>query len=322
MVKAEICCSIALVLVALGALPQAYAGDDYPSHPVRIISPYAAGGTPDIVARALAEQLSERLKQSFIVENRTGANGTIASESVASAAPDGYTLLLASDGPIVIMPLMHHGEDPLRKLVPVNLAAESAFVLMARTDLGVHTLADLIALAKKQPLTFGSAGVGSQHHLAGELLKSRASINLVHVPYKGSTEALADLVGKRIDLMFGGIPPSLPFITAHSVTPIAVTSLKRNAQLPDVPTIAEEGFPGYRVAFWAGIMAPARTPRPVIDKLDATVSDALKSADVVGRFSKIGADIVNAGPTGFTERLESDQATWNAVIQQAGLATQ
>lgn len=313
---------LALLVAALCMAGSACAGDDYPNRPVRIISPYSAGGTPDIVARALAEQLTERLKQSFIVENRTGANGTIATGIVADSPPDGYTLLLASDGPIVIMPLLNHGEDPLKRLVPVNLAAESAFVLMARTDLGVHTLADVIALAKKQPLTFGSAGVGSQHHLAGELLKSRAGINLVHVPYKGSTEALGDLVGKRIDLMFGGIPPSLPFIAAKSVVPIAVTSTVRSAKLPDIPTIAEEGFPGYRVAFWAGIMAPKGTPQPVIDTLNTAITEALKTPAIVARFQQIGADPVNAGPEGFASRLKSDQAVWSAVIQQAGLAAQ
>jgi tripartite-type tricarboxylate transporter receptor subunit TctC len=313
---------LAACLSALLAGAPAHAEDDYPNRPVRIISPYAAGGTPDIVARALAEQLTQRLKQNFIVENRTGANGTIASESVATSSPDGYTLLLASDGPIVIMPLLHPGEDPLKRLVPVNLSAESAFVLMARTDLGVQTLADVIALARKQPLTFGSAGVGSQHHLAGELFKSRAGLNLVHVPYKGSTEALADLVGKRIDLMFGGIPPALPFIAAHSVQPIAVTSEKRSDKLPNIPTFAEDGFPGYRVVFWAGIMAPAGTPQPVIDKLNETISAALKSPEIVARFAQIGADPVNAGPADFAKRLESDRSTWGALVKQAGLATQ
>jgi tripartite-type tricarboxylate transporter receptor subunit TctC len=321
MVRTTLLCLFAIALVAIGLHAPARA-QDYPDRPVRIISPYAAGGTPDIVARALAQELTVRLKQRFLVENRTGANGTIASESVASSPPDGYTLLLASDGPIVIMPLLHHGEDPLKRLVPVNLSAESAFVLMARTNLGVQTLAEVIALAKKQPLTFGSAGVGSQHHLAGELFKSRADINLVHVPYKGSTEALADLVGKRIDLMFGGIPPSLPYIAAHSVVPIAVTSETRSPKLPNIPTFAEDGFPGYRVAFWAGIMAPMGTPAPVIDTLNTAISAALKSPEIIARFGQIGADVVNAGPAGFAKRLRSDQTVWRAVIQQAGLATQ
>jgi tripartite-type tricarboxylate transporter receptor subunit TctC len=183
----------------------------------------------------LAESLSQRLKQSFFVENRTGANGMIASENVASSPADGYTLLLASDGPIVIMPLLKPGGDVSKRLIPVNLTAESSFVLMARPDLNVKTLSDVVALAKKEKLTFGSAGVGSQHHLAGELLKSRAGIDLIHVPYKGSAEAMGDLVGKRIDLLFGGVPPSLPFITANQVRAIAVTSDVRSRKLPEVP---------------------------------------------------------------------------------------
>jgi tripartite-type tricarboxylate transporter receptor subunit TctC len=309
-----------VVALALGA--SARADDSYPSRPVRIISPYAAGGTPDIVARGLAEQLTLRLKQNFIVENRTGANGTIASEMVAASQPDGYTLLLASDGPIVIMPLLQGGEDPLKRLVPVNLSAQSAFVLMARSDLGVHSLADVVALAKKQRLTFGSAGVGSQHHLAGELFKSRAGIDLVHVPYKGSVEAITDLVGKRIDLMFGGVPPALPFIAAHAVVPIAVTSETRSHELPSVPTFAEEGYPGYRVLFWAGIMAPAGTPNAVVEKLNDAASEALRSPDVIARFEKIGAEVVNAGPASFAQRLEADRATWGALIRQTGLSMQ
>ncbi|OJY40747.1 MAG: hypothetical protein BGP08_12525 [Rhizobiales bacterium 64-17] len=306
--------SIAALFAAMPAQ-----ADDYPSRPVRVVSPYAAGGTPDTVARVIAEQLQTRLKQSFFVENRTGANGTIASENVASSPADGYTLLLASDGPIIITPLLKGGVDPTTRLVPVNLAAESAFVLMARSDLGVRTLQDVIALARKQKLTFGSAGVGSQHHLAGELLKSRAGIDLIHVPYKGSAEAVGDLVGKRIDLLFGGIPPSLPYITAHQVVPIAVTSDKRSVKLPSVPTFNESGFPGYKVLFWAGIMAPAETPPTVIGKLNETISAALKSPEVLTRFDRIGADPVNLGPEDFKKRIESDRKMWGDLIQQTNL---
>jgi tripartite-type tricarboxylate transporter receptor subunit TctC len=313
-----------LFIVALAVISTqlpARADDTYPSKQVRILSPYAAGGTPDIVARALAEQLTKRLGQSFFVENRTGANGTIASEAVAASPPDGYTLLLASDGPILITPLLQRSEDPLKRLVPVNLSAETAFVLMARTNLDVRTLADVIALAKKEPLTFGSAGVGSQHYMAGELFKSRASINLVHVPYKGATEAITDLVGKRIDLMFGGVPPSLPYIVANSVRPIAVTSEKRNPKLPSVPTFAEEGFPGFRVLAFFGVMAPAGTPEAIINKLNGAISDALKSPEIIARFDKIGADIVNLGPAPFAQRLKSDHVMWATLVQQAGLAS-
>jgi tripartite-type tricarboxylate transporter receptor subunit TctC len=296
--------------------------DDYPSRPVRIISPYAAGGTPDTIARLLAKQLTKRFNQNFVVENKLGANGTIASDTVATAPADGYTLLLASDGPIIITPLIRPVPDPLARLVPINLVGESAFVLMARTDLPVRTLADVIALAKKQRLTFGSAGVGSQHHLAGELLKARASIDLMHIPYKGSAEALTDLVGKRIDLLFGGIPPSVPFIQAGTVRPIAVTSETRSAKLPDVPTIAELGFPGYRVAFWAGLMAPAGTPQTVITKLNSAASEAVKSPEMMAQLQRLGVDPLNYGPKRFRERLASDKGQWSKVIEQAGLRLQ
>jgi tripartite-type tricarboxylate transporter receptor subunit TctC len=305
--------------VLIAGVGASYASDDYPTRPVRIVSPYAAGGTPDTVARVLAESLSQRLKQSFFVENRTGANGMIASENVASSPADGYTLLLASDGPIVIMPLLKPGGDVSKRLIPVNLTAESSFVLMARPDLNVKTLSDVVALAKKEKLTFGSAGVGSQHHLAGELLKSRAGIDLIHVPYKGSAEAMGDLVGKRIDLLFGGVPPSLPFITANQVRAIAVTSDVRSRKLPEVPTFDESGFKGYKVAFWAGIMAPAGTPKAIVDKLDAAISDAVKAPEVIARFEKTGVDSMNLGPDAFGARLQADRAVWGKLIEQSGL---
>jgi tripartite-type tricarboxylate transporter receptor subunit TctC len=308
-----------VTLAGLTYLPSAQA-EEYPSRPVRIISPYGAGGTPDTIARLLAKKLTQRFNNNFVVENKTGANGTIASDMVAASAPDGYTLLLASDGPIIITPLMRPVGNPLDKLTPINLIGESAFVLMARTDLPVRTLADVIALAKKQQLTFGSAGVGSQHHLAGELLKTRASINLTHVPYKGAVEALADLVGKRIDLMFGGIPPSLPFIRAGTVRAIAATSTTRSNKLPDVPTIAEAGFPGYRVAFWVGLMAPAGTPESVVAKLNTAVSEAVKSPETAAKFEQLGIDPLNYGPKRFKERLASDKDLWRKVIEQAGLS--
>jgi tripartite-type tricarboxylate transporter receptor subunit TctC len=322
MIKKAAMLMLALELFGIVALNAAIAESAYPSRPVRIVVSYAAGGSPDTVARVLAEQLSQRLKQTFYVENRPGANGAIASENVATAPADGHAILLASDGPVVIAPLLKSGEDPLKRLLPINLTAESAFVLMARPDLDVKDLKDVIALAKKEKLTFGSAGVGSQHHLAGELLKSRAGIDLVHVPYKGAAEGLADLMGKRIDLLFGGIPPSLPYITANSVKAIAVTSDARSRHLPTVPTIQESGFPGYKVAFWVGLMAATGTPNEVITRLNEAITAGMQTPEVIARFDKIGLDPLNLGPVDFAKRLESDKAMWSALIQQTGLRIQ
>src|SRR5581483_10088616 len=232
--RMRLLCLLSLLAAILAVGGPARADEVYPSHPVRIVVPYASGGSPDTVARVIAKALTASLIQSFFVDDKPGANGLIASDIVASAAPDGYTLLLASDGPIVIMPLLERGADPVERLTPVNLIGESAFVLLARTDLGVSDLKGVIALAKKKSLTFGSAGVGSQHHLAGELLKVRAGIDLVHVPYKGFGEEAADLLGGRIDLAFGGVPPALPFIDAKKALPIAVTSETRSKKLPSV----------------------------------------------------------------------------------------
>lgn len=315
----KIAISLVGACIAASISAASYGAEDYPTRPVRIVSPYAPGGTPDTVARVLAENLSRALKQNFFVENRTGANGMIASEYVASSPADGYTLLLASDGPVVIMPLLRPDGDVSKRLVPVNLTAESSFVLMARNDLNVKTIQDVVELAKKQKLTFGSAGVGSQHHLAGELLKSLSGIELIHVPYKGSADAMGDLIGKRIDLLFGGVPPSLPFIAADQVRAIAVTSQARSRKLPNVPTFDESGFRGYKVAFWAGIMAPAGTPSAVIEKLNAAIDEVVKTPEVMARFDKTGVDRSNLGPNEFSARLQSDRAVWGKLIEQSGL---
>lgn len=310
---------LGLLLIALQC-SVAHAEDSYPSRAIRIVAPYAAGGTPDSIARLIAEQLSRQLKQSVYVENRTGANGAIASDNVASSPPDGYSLLLASDGPVVIMPLLKKGGvDPLKKLIPINLTAESAFVLMARNNLPAKDLKSIVDLGKTQKLTYGSAGIGSQHHLAGELLKARAGIDLIHVPYKGSAEILTDLMGERLDLGFGGVPPSTPYISGGNVRPIAVTSEQRNAKLPDVPTFSELGYPGYRVVFWVGIMAPAGTPPAIVNKLNDAITEGMKSPEAAVSLEKLGVELVNLGPDGFAKRLESDKQMWGNLIDQTGL---
>lgn len=310
---------MSLILLAAQAAPS-HADDTFPSRAIRIVASYAPGGTPDTIARIIAEQLSLQFKQPVYVENRPGANGAIASDNVASSPADGYSLLLASDGPVVIMPLLKKGSaDPLAKLVPVNLTAESAFVLMARNDLKVQDLGSLVALAKKEKLTYGSAGVGSQHHLAAELLKSRAGIDMIHVPYKGAAEVLADLMGQRLDLGFGGVPPSTPYITGGNVRPIAVTSEARNQKIPAVPTFSELGYSGYRVVFWVGIMAPAGTPQAVITKLNDAITAGVKTPEATAKLEKLGVDVVNLGPAGFAKRLESDKKMWGDLIEQTGL---
>ncbi len=310
---------LGLLLIALQC-SIVHAEESYPSRAIRIVAPYAAGGTPDSIARLIAEQLSRQLKQSVYVENRTGANGSIASDNVAGSLPDGYSLLLASDGPVVIMPLLKKGSaDPLKKLIPVNLTAESAFVLMSRNNLAAKDLKSVVDLGKTQKLTYGSAGIGSQHHLAGELLKARAGIDLIHVPYKGSAEILTDLMGERLDLGFGGIPPSTPYISGGNLRPIAVTSEQRNAKLPHVPTFSELGYPGYRVVFWVGIMAPAGTPPSIVKKLNGAITEGMKSPEAAVSLEKLGVELVNLGPDGFAKRLELDKQTWGNLIDQTGL---
>jgi tripartite-type tricarboxylate transporter receptor subunit TctC len=319
LVKKQAALGVGLALFAL-LESQARADETFPSRAIRIVASYAPGGTPDTIARLIAEQLSVQFKQTVFVENRPGANGAIATENIASSPADGYSLLLASDGPVVIMPLLKKGSaDPLGKLVPVNLTAESAFVLMARNNLNVKDLKTLIELASTEKLTYGSAGVGSQHHLAGELLKSRAGIELIHVPYKGAAEVLADLMGQRLDLGFGGVPPSTPYIAGGNVRPIAVTSEARNQKIPSVPTFSELGYPGYRVVFWVGIMAPAGTPPAIINKLNDAITVGMKSPDATTKLEKLGVDLVNLGPAEFARRLEADKKMWGELINQTGL---
>lgn len=308
-----------LFLSALPAVTSAQ-NPDYPNKPVRMVVQYSPGGLPDLVGRVIAGSLSERLGQSFYVENRLGANGVIATENVATSAPDGYSLLLTSDGPIVIMPhLRSGGVDPLKALVPVNLAASTAFVLIASPGLNVSTLEDVVRLSKTRGLTIGSAGIGSQHHLAAELLKSRANIELLHVPYKGFGDAIRDVVGGRIDLLFGGVPVAAPFIENKQVVPIAVTSTKRSPKLSSVPTFIESGYPDFEILAWFGIMAPTGTPDPTLNRLGQAISVSLKSPDVIQQMDKVGAEILNGDAEMFASRIQKDFTRWSDLIRKTGL---
>lgn len=228
---------------------------------------------PDIIARLVFQRRAFRCSHHIFVVEPLHQERT-------QARPLSIQIVLASDGPVVIMPLLKKGSaDPLKKLIPVNLTAESALVLMARNNLTAKDLKSIVDLSKTPKLTYGSAGIGSQHHLAGELLKARAGIDLIHVPYKGAAEILIDLMGERLDRGFGGVPPSTPYISGGNVRPIAVTSEQRNAKLPDVPTFAELGYPGYRVVFWVGIMAPTGTPPAIVNKLNDAITEGMKSPE-------------------------------------------
>src|SRR5688500_12705241 len=273
---------IFLVLFAAAAWAQ-----DYPSRAVKVVVPFPPGGAPDLVGRTLANRLQERLGQPFVVENRTGAGGNIAAEAVAKAAPDGYTLLATSDGPLVINPSVYKDLqfNTLRDFAPISIAASAGLVLMACPSLPVSTVAEMISLSRTRKLTYASSGYGSSQHVAGELLKDSATIDLVHVPYKGFGAAVGDAISCNVDLIFGAISTGLPHIRAGKLKPLAVTQPKRHAGLPETPTFGEAGHPAVAVEAYMGLLAPAGTPREIVDKLQAEVQTILLEKEVAVRLN-------------------------------------
>ncbi|MBI5909052.1 MAG: tripartite tricarboxylate transporter substrate binding protein [Betaproteobacteria bacterium] len=295
---------------------------DYPAKAVKILVQYPPGGAPDLVARVLGAKLSESLGQQFIVENRPGAGGNIATDLVAKAEPDGYTLLLSADPPITINPSLYAKLpfDPVKDLAPVTLATSVAMFLLATPSFPPNSVQELIALARANPekFNFASSGTGSMHHLAGELLNTLAGIRLVHVPYKGFGAGVADAVGGKVELIFGGVSSAVGFVKSGKLKALAVTSSKRYPGLPQVPTLMESGFPGFEIYAWFGLMAPARTPRPIIDKLHGEVVKALRSKEISERFAALGMDIIAAGPQEFAEKIASDTRMWARIVKESG----
>jgi len=313
----------AAALLGMGVPGLAAEGDaGYPAKAVKILVPYSPGGAPDLVARALGAKFSESFGQQFIVENRPGASGNIATELVVRAEPDGHTLLLASDGQIVINPSLFAKLpfDPVKDLAPVTLASSVAMFLLATPGFPPNSVQELIALARANPgkFNFASSGNGSQHHLAGELLNTLAGIRLVHVPYKGFGAGVADAISGKVEIIFGGVSSAVGFVKSGKLKALAVSSSKRYAGLPQVPTVMESGLPGFEIYAWFGLMAPARTPRSVIDKLHGEVLKALRSKDISERFAALGMDIIAAGPQEFAERIASDTRMWARIIKESG----
>jgi len=294
-----------LLLLAFAGLALA---QTYPSRPVRVVVPFPPGGAPDLVGRTLANRLGERLGQSFVVENRTGAGGNIAAEAVAKAAPDGYTLLATSDGPLVINPAVYK-ELPfntLRDFAPISIAASAGLVLMACPSLPVASVSDMIALAKSRRLTYASSGYGSSQHVAAELLKDSAGIDLTHVPYKGFGAAVVDAVSCNVDLIFGAISTGLPHVRSGKLKPIAVTQPRRHPGLPDTPTFGEAGHPQVAIEAYMGLLAPAGTPRAIVDRLYTEVSAILKEKETVDRLVGAGLDLVRSSPDEYAARIRTD----------------
>lgn len=302
------------------------AADHFPSKTIQIVAPFPPGGTTDVLARAIAQELSKTIGQQVIVENRPGASGMIGAGSVAKAAPDGYTLLLSTPGPITINPHLFSrmAYHPEKDFVPITQIGTVPQILVVHPSVKANNVRELIALAKAHPgkLHYGSVGNGSTLHLAGEMFNTMAGTKLVHVPYKGSAPALTDLLGGQIELMFDVIVSSLPQVTDGKLRALAVTGDKRSASAPDVPTVSESGLPGYNVVTWYGLMAPAGTPPAVIDFLNKEIVRALHTPSVQQRLTSLGADLVASSPQEFAAYLKEESAKWGEVVKRANIPVQ
>jgi len=312
-----------LVLAAFLLAPSGAIAQSWPSKPIRIVVPYPAGGSGDIVARAIAQKMTEGLGQQVIVENRPGANGNIGTEAVARSAADGYTLLLATDiqfaiGPALGVKLPY---DPAKDFEPISLVAFVELVLAAHPSLGVNNMQELVSLARSRPgrINYASTGPGSTHHLSIELLKSMGGFDVTHVPYKGAGQALPDLISGQVQLMQLGIPQTLPHLRAGRVQALGVGASKRLAVLPDVPTIAEQGFAGYEANNSWCLYAPAATPGEIIGRLHREVVRVMALADVRERFAATGLDPVGSTPQELKARMNADFEKWGRLVRQIGL---
>src|SRR5688572_7913943 len=313
---------LAAVLVTL-ALPSL--AQSYPTRPVRMIAPFAPGGGTDISARVLAEGLSKVLGQTFVVDNRPGAGSTLGTDLASKATPDGYTLLLGNISMAFNAGLYRKlPYDTIRDFAGISLVTDQPNILVAHPSLPAKTLKDFVALARSQPgkLTYGSAGLGAGTHLAMELLLMSHKMDLVHVPFKGTGPALTALLGNQIAVFFSTYASALPHVKAGRLHAFAVTSAKRTATLPDVPTVAESGVPGYEYSTWYGLLAPARTPRPIIQKLSEATMSALGAPDVKERYLSQGMDAVPTAPAEFAAMIRSEMAKWGKVVRAAQIPLQ
>jgi tripartite-type tricarboxylate transporter receptor subunit TctC len=314
----------ATALCAIALAPLA-AAQTYPTKPVRIIVPYAAGGNTDFTARSIAERIIPVFKQQVIVDNRPGGATNIGTEAVARAAPDGYTLLMGGASNAINMSLFKKlPYDTLRDFEPVILCVQGANVLTVHPSLPAKTLKELIALAKAQPgkLNFGSSGIGSSNQMAGELFKVMAGINIVHVPYKGNAPAITDALGGHVEMIFAGVPALVPHIQSGRLRAIAIGSLKRFPALPQVPTFDESGLKGYEATTWFGLYAPAKTPRDIIARWNAETDKILKSAEIKERFMNDGLEPMGGPPEAFARFTRSEIDKYAKVIKAASVPKQ
>jgi tripartite-type tricarboxylate transporter receptor subunit TctC len=295
----------------------------YPSHPIMLVVPVAAGGGVDTVARLVAERMNSVLGQHVVVENRPGASGTIATRQVARSAPDGYSLGIGITATLAIAPtaMANVGYDPRKDFSPVGLIAASPLILIVNPSLPAHSLQELIALAKKEAgkLTYASAGAGSPTHLSPALFASMTGIKINHIPYKGTGPAISDLLGGHVSMVFTSLPPAIGLIRAGRVRALAVTSAMRSRVFPNIPTIAESGLPGYEATQRYGIIAPAHTPRAIVDRLNQALRYALASEDVKGRLATEGTDTLESKPEDYAADIDREETKWSKIVRQEGI---
>jgi tripartite-type tricarboxylate transporter receptor subunit TctC len=311
----------ALGLLVLAANAAA-AADDYPNRPITLVVPFPPGGSTTIVARIIGDKLAEAVGQQIVVDNRGGAGGTIGTRAVAKSAPDGYTLLLGYTGTLAIGPTLYPGAgyDPRKDFAPIGMIGHAPNSLVVHPSLDVHSVKELVAYAKANPgkVNYGSAGVGTVSHVAGVYFANAAGIQLTHIPYKGTGPALADLLGGHIPMAFAPIPATHANIAEGTLRGLAVTSAKRSSLLPDVPTIAESGVPGFEASLFYGLVAPAGTPRPIIERLNKALRDALASDEVRKRLATDGAEPVPGTPEEYAAHIDQDETKWSKVVRDSG----
>jgi tripartite-type tricarboxylate transporter receptor subunit TctC len=311
----------AVLLWSSAALAQTW-----PTKPIRWISPWPAGGANDVFSRALAQKLTESLGQPVVVDNKAGAAGTIGSDIAAKSPGDGYTIVMGSSPTHAIAPSVYSAlpYDPVRDFVPVTLVAVVPNVLVVHPSLPVKSVAELVAYAKANPgkINFASTGNGTSQHLSAELFKTLTGVDIVHIPYKGSAPALTELLAGTVQIAFENLPTMLPHIQSGKLRALAVTPAKRSAIMPDLPTIAEAGVPGYEASVWFGVLMPAKTPRAVVDRLHDEIMKALETPDLKMRMAALGAEVVGLGPDQFVAYLGNEIPKWAKVVKAAGVPLQ
>ncbi|QVQ26062.1 Bug family tripartite tricarboxylate transporter substrate binding protein [Achromobacter deleyi] len=314
--------AVSLCFALLAAAGTGAAHAQWPERPIKLIVPYVAGSGPDVVLRPIAEALGRELGQPVVVDNRGGAGGIVGTQLLATSAPDGYTIGFGNLVTLAINKSMYPKlpYDPQRSLAPISLAISNALVLIARNDLPASNVQELVSYARKNPgkVSVGSLGVGSSAHLAGEMLKSETGTSMLHVPYKSGQQAVVDIAGGQLDVMIDNVAGVLPFIRSGQVKVLGATSARRVPVLPDVPTVDESGLKGFEVVSWGGIVAPAGTPRPIIDKLNAAVAKALQDPAVLQLNATLSVDATPSTPEQFASLIATEIPRWGAMVKRSG----